>query len=59
MSEHGSELVALFAYCIVKKVFEDAWLMMSAIFMLCCVSDTGKLLNWKGTSPLILKLRLF
>lgn len=59
MSEHGSELVELFAYFIVKKVFEDAWLMMSDIFMLCCISDTGKLLNWKGMLPLILKLKLF
>lgn len=33
MSEHGPGVIEFFVYFIVKKVFENAWLMMSGIFI--------------------------
>lgn len=47
MSEYGPELIEFFflVHFIVTKVFENAWLMMSSIFILRFISDTGKILN--------------
>lgn len=60
MSEHGQGVIEFFfGVFYFTKVFKNAWLMMSSIFVLYFITYTGKLLNWKVILLLILKLKIF